>query len=238
MRHSIERDGFVIVPQVVTPANVVALIDEIDAADFFRAKRGEEIFGARNILEHPAISALAREPALVALVVECIGTNVRAVRGIFFDKTPGANWPVAWHQDLTLAVTDRHEVAGWGNWSVKAGIHHVQPPADVLERMVTLRVHLDDCGADNGPVRVLPGSHRMGRIAGSDIVKLRAKIAEVACCAEAGSVLVMKPLLLHASSAATAPRHRRVIHIEYAPDDLLPPELNWLPVYRGRSTPH
>ncbi len=99
---------------------------------------------------------------LAALVVA--GADCRLVRGLFFDKTPGANWPVAWHQDLTLAVAERREIAGWSNWSVKAGVPHVQPPVDILERMVTLRLQLDDCGADNGPLRVLPGSHCLGRI--------------------------------------------------------------------------
>lgn len=238
MTQSIQRDGFAIVSQVVNPANVAALINEVDGADFFRAKRGENVFGARNILENIAVSALTREPALAALVADYIGPNARAVRGIFFDKTPGANWPVAWHQDLTLAVANRCEVDGWGNWSIKAGVHHVQPPVGVLESMVTLRVQLDDCGADNGPLRVLPGSHRKGRIAGSEIARLRTEIAEIACCAEAGSVIAMKPLLLHASSAAAAPRHRRVIHIEYAPENVLPPGLNWLPVRQGYPTPH
>jgi len=128
---------------------------------------------------------------------------------------------------LTLAVAERWEIEGWTNWSVKAGVHHVQPPAAVLESMVTLRIQLDDCGADNGPLRVLSGTHRMARIKGKAIASLRSKIAEVACIAPAGSVLAFKPLLLHASSPAKVPCHRRVIHLEYAPTNLLPPALRW-----------
>jgi ectoine hydroxylase-related dioxygenase (phytanoyl-CoA dioxygenase family) len=190
--------------------------------------RGKDVFGARNILEVPEIALLAREPAAVALVESIVGPNARAVRGIFFDKTPGANWPVAWHQDLTLAVAERREVEGWSNWSVKAAVHHVQPPPDVLDRMVTLRIQLDNCGDENGPLRVLPGTHRLGRIKADRLAVLRSEIAERACLAPVGSALAFKPLLLHASSAAKAPSHRRVIHLEYAPNDLLPQELNWL----------
>jgi ectoine hydroxylase-related dioxygenase (phytanoyl-CoA dioxygenase family) len=116
---------------------------------------------------------------------------------------------------------------GWGNWSIKAGIHHVQPPPEILEQMITLRIHLDESGADNGPLRVLPKSHRRGRIPSNEIASLRGEIPEHSCIAPAGSAIAMKPLILHASSAARKPDHRRVIHIEYAPKTLLPPELSW-----------
>jgi ectoine hydroxylase-related dioxygenase (phytanoyl-CoA dioxygenase family) len=225
---AVARDGFAVVTDVIISLHVDKLIGVVETADFARSMRGDDVFGARNILEVPEIATLAREPSLTALVESIIGPNMRAVRGIFFDKTPGANWPVAWHQDLTLAVAERHEVEGWTNWSIKAGVHHVQPPPDVLDRMVTLRIQLDDCGADNGPLRVLPGTHRLGRIKAGRLASLRQEIAEHACLAPAGSALAFKPLLLHASSAARTPHHRRVIHIEYAPHDLLPPELRWL----------
>jgi len=223
----VEREGFAVVLDVICATRIAELVAVVETADFARSMRGDEVFGARNILEVPEIAALAREPALRALVESVIGPDARAVRGIFFDKTPGANWPVAWHQDLTLAVAERRDVEGWTNWSVKAGVHHVQPPPDILDRMVTLRIQLDDCGADNGPLRVLPGTHRLGRIKADRLAALRTEIAEHTCLAPAGSALAFKPLLLHASSAAKAPSHRRVIHLEYAPPDLLPSELRW-----------
>jgi ectoine hydroxylase-related dioxygenase (phytanoyl-CoA dioxygenase family) len=225
---AVVRDGFAICPGVVAAAGIGALIAAVSQASFARSARGGEVYGARNILADPDIGALAHSAPLLSLVQACIGPGCRPVRGIFFDKTPGANWPVAWHQDLTLAVAERREVPGWTNWSVKAGVHHVQPPADVLERMVTLRIQLDDSGADNGPLRVLPGTHRLGRIKADRLPALRREIAEATCLAPAGSALVFKPLLLHASSAAKEPKHRRVIHLEFAPETLLPPELRWL----------
>ncbi len=223
----IESDGYAIISDVLTAPELARLIAVTDTADFSRSTRGEAVFGARNILATPEIAALDADPRLLAIVEGIIGPNARAVRGLFFDKTPDANWPVAWHQDLTLAVAERREIEGWTAWSMKAGVHHVQPPPEILTRMVTLRLQLDDSDAGNGPLRVLPGTHRMGRIKAEQLAALRTEIPEEMCLASAGSVLAFKPLLLHASSAAKSPRHRRVIHLEYAPADLLPNELRW-----------
>jgi ectoine hydroxylase-related dioxygenase (phytanoyl-CoA dioxygenase family) len=223
----IENDGFAVVPNVISETKVAELIATVGKADFVRSTRGDDVCGARNILAVPEIAALACDTEIVSLVADVIGADCRAVRGIFFDKTPGANWPVVWHQDLSLAVAEQHDVAGWGNWSIKAGIQHVQPPAETLEQMVTLRIQLDDSDADNGPLRVLRGSHRLGKVSPEKIKTLRAEVPETTCIASAGSVLAMKPLILHASSAARKPAHRRVIHLEFAPYDLLPPGLSW-----------
>jgi ectoine hydroxylase-related dioxygenase (phytanoyl-CoA dioxygenase family) len=218
---ALDRDGVIVLPDIVAASGIAKLIAALETAEITRASRGDAVFGARNLLAVPAIAALAKTLSPLA------GDAMRATRGLFFDKTPGANWPVAWHQDLSLAVAERHDIDGWSNWSMKAGVHHVQPPPELLARMVSLRLHLDDCGADNGPLRVLPGSHAMGRIAAARIAPLREEIAEHACLAAAGAVLAFKPLLLHASSPAKTPAHRRVVHLEYAPDGLLPLPLRW-----------
>ena len=148
------------------------------------------------------------------------------VRVIFFDKVDGANWGVPWHQDLAIPVSEKVDAPGFSGWSVKEGVPHVLPPVDVLARMVTLRIHLDDCGEDNGPLRVVPGSHRFGKFSETDIARVRGETPEVICLASRGSVLAMRPLLLHASSAAQRPGHRRVLHIEYAAHPL-PSGLRW-----------
>jgi ectoine hydroxylase-related dioxygenase (phytanoyl-CoA dioxygenase family) len=145
-----------------------------------------------------------------------LGLGASAVRGILFDKTPGATWKVVWHQDLTVAVRERREVEGFGPWSEKDGVPHVQPPTALLARMVAVRVHLDDCTTTNGPVRVIPGSHRTGRLSASDVDRWRATAPEVVCTVPRGGVLAFHSLLLHASSPALEPAHRRVIHVEYA----------------------
>lgn len=231
----IEQDGHAIIPDVIHWRIVDVLRGAVGNIDSARSMRGSDVYGARNILTIPEIRALAHDERIVSVAKSVAGSECRPVRGIFFDKTPRANWPVAWHQDLSLAVEERHDTPGWTNWSIKSGVHHVQPPIDLLERMVTLRIHLDESGAENGPLRVLPGTHRMGRITSNKIGALRVSVAEHSCVAPVGSVLVMKPLILHASSAARLPHHRRVIHIEFAPVDLLPEPMRWFDCPEGRG---
>ena len=218
---AIERDGFAITPPVVPLLEVERLL--ADVAPLSADGRG----GVRNLLDASStVRELAASPAVRAAAEAVLGPECFAVRALLFDKTPGANWKVVWHQDLTIAVRERAEVAGFGPWSEKAGVVHVQPPAELLARMLAVRVHLDDCGADNGPVRVVPGSHRAGRLSALAIDTWRASAATVDCLAARGAILAFRPLLLHASSPAAAPAHRRVIHIEFA-GEALPPPLDW-----------
>jgi ectoine hydroxylase-related dioxygenase (phytanoyl-CoA dioxygenase family) len=160
------------------------------------------------------------------LVEPILGPGCFAVRVLWFDKTPDANWKVPWHQDLAIAVQARAEVDGFGGWSEKAGVTHVQPPTWLLERMVTVRLHLDDCGPNRGPLRVLPGSHHEGRLQPAQIQQWQQEQRATECVVNAGDAILMRPLLLHASSEATTPGHRRVLHIEFANTDL-PGGLQW-----------
>lgn len=185
-----------------------------------------KIGGVRNILRRSALVAtVATSPDLLELVERAVGRRAFPVRAIFFDKTPEANWRVPWHQDLTIAVAERKTIPGFGPWSLKEGIHHVQPPLEILEGMLTLRLHLDDCHAANGALKVLPGSHRngIGSIAGEDAC---IQSEAVTCEVLKGGALLMRPLLWHASSPASVPSHRRVLHIEYATQPL-PDGLRW-----------
>ncbi len=216
----IGEDGFQVIPNVLGAARVDEWIAAIEAM-------GPKNHGARNLLARsPAIGGAARSAELVALVTAVIGEKAFPVRALFFDKVEGANWQVAWHQDLRIAVAERVDVSGFSGWSVKQGVVHVQPPTEILERMVALRVHLDDCDVDNGPLRVLPGSHRHGRLSDAEIGKWKEVRPEVSCLVPRGGVVMMRPLLLHASSPSKKPRHRRVIHIEYAASPL-PEGLRW-----------
>jgi len=226
--NGLEEDGFAVVPEVVGRAEVARLLAALTAAEGSDgARRRESVYAIRNLLDAvPEVRALADSAAVRGLVEPVLGAGAFPVRGILFDKTPDANWKVAWHQDLSIAVRERREVEGFGPWSEKAGVTHVQPPASVLERMVTVRLHLDDCGPDNGPVHVLPGSHRHGRLDSAATERWRAGHVPVPTCAGAGGVLLMRPLLLHASSPSTIPAHRRVVHVEFAADEL-PGGLEW-----------
>jgi hypothetical protein len=225
--HEMAARGYAIARRVVDSFLIIRLIEILEGVEHRRSERDGEIYGMRDLLILDEIRRLAQSSAIMSLVRSVIGPEVRAVRGLFFDKTPAANWPVQWHQDLSIAVAEKTEMEGWTGWSIKNGIPHVQPPAAILERMVSVRLHLDDCGPDNGPLKVRPGTHSLGRLIRERINELATEAPEEICCLKAGDALVMRPLLLHASSPARKPDHRRVIHLEFAPADLLPPGLNW-----------
>jgi ectoine hydroxylase-related dioxygenase (phytanoyl-CoA dioxygenase family) len=183
--------------------------------------------GIRNLLDRvPGVLQLAQSLPVRQLVETVLGPQAFPVRGILFDKTPQANWKVPWHQDLTIAVQEKSEAAGFGPWTLKDGVHHVQAPREVLEQMLAVRIHLDDCGEENGPLRMIPGSHRQGRLSASQIQGAQQSGTSVTCLVGAGGLILMRPLLLHASSAAKSPAHRRVIHIEFAACQL-PDGLRW-----------
>ena len=158
-----------------------------------------------------------------------LGEICHPVRAILFDKTASTNWALAWHQDRTIAVTERIEVAGFGPWTVKSGLLHVAPPFAVLEGMVTLRVHLDAVPATNAPLLIAPGSHRLGLIPEPDIKRVLARCGSAVCLAEAGDIWLYATPILHASEAAGDPIHRRVLRVDFAVGDL-PGGLKWLGV--------
>ena len=165
--------------------------------------------------------------AIGAVAVGAIGPAARPVRAILFDKTATANWSLGWHQDRTIVVTERRDVAGYGPWTVKAGLLHVALPFDLLAHMVTLRIHLDPVGADNAPLLIAPGSHHAGRVAEEDIDAVVAACGIATCLADRGDIWLYATPILHASEAAVRPQRRRVLQIDYAADDL-PGGLTWL----------
>ena len=154
------------------------------------------------------------------------GQDLRPVRSILFDKTPSENWPVAWHQDLTICTKSQVDCDGYGPWSIKDGIPHVQPPIALLETMVTARIHLDPTDSKNGALMVIPGSHLHGRIPPSSIADFTSSPAHICEC-HPGDVLLMSPLILHASRRSELPNRRRIIHFEYAPEKALDARLEW-----------
>jgi len=159
-------------------------------------------------------------------LLSLIPKGMRPVRSILFDKTESQNWPVPWHQDLTIAVAEEKQIIGYGPWSHKDGSPHVQPPVSLLESMVTIRLHLDDTPAANGALLVLPESHNKGKI-DTEALRNYDKIKAVTCECSAGDILLMSPLILHSSRRSEAPSRRRIVHIEYAHHKLLDSNLNW-----------
>ena len=190
------------------------------------SQRGQ-VYAIRNLLEVvPAVRELAAGERSRRLVEPVLGPDAFPVQGIFFDKPADANWKVRWHQDLSIPVKARGEAAGFGPWSMKAGVPHVQAPAGLLERMLIVRLHLDQSGEENGPLRVIAGSHLQGRLSRDQLAWWREHGDKTANLVPRGGALLMRPLLLHASSATRALAHRRVIHLAYAAERL-PDGLAW-----------
>lgn len=228
MEHEIERfqrDGYACLPQVVDADQCDALADALQIltekeADPYAA-------GARDLLRRcEAVRRVAQSLPVRECVATALGRPARCVKALWFDKRPAANWQVAWHQDLMIAVAERHEAPGFSAWSVKAGVPHVKPPVEVLAEMVAVRIHLDPCDHDAGPLRVLPGTHRDGVLDEEQIRMQIESIASVDCLASRGGVVLMRPLLLHSSQRTIAPVRRRVLHLEFSPQPLLVP-LAW-----------
>jgi ectoine hydroxylase-related dioxygenase (phytanoyl-CoA dioxygenase family) len=208
-----QSEGFQIHSGVVSDAELQIFRDEAD--------RLQREWGTTCIRHLRAKSALFHKLANDPRVQKLISPALAPVRSILFDKTPEENWPVTWHQDLTIAVAEKH-----GPWSVKDGVPHVQPPVSLLEGMTTIRIHLDDTPATNGALRVIAGSHALGRL-DPDTIKSQTSAGEVICQCHAGDILQMSPLILHASSRSRTPNRRRIIHFEYAAPASLPPELHF-----------
>jgi ectoine hydroxylase-related dioxygenase (phytanoyl-CoA dioxygenase family) len=222
LAHSIEVSGFSIVDSDLDSESIDRLIHDVTAVDLTPTQAG-----IRNLLELvPSVRTLAQSQEIRSLVEPILGENARIVRGISFDKQPTANWKVPWHQDLTIAVKNRLDIPDFQPWSVKAGIPHVQPPVEILEQMLTVRIHLDRTDESNGALKVIPSSHAQGKLTTAEIDVWKQLDSSISANCQAGGILLMRPLLLHASSMAIVPSHRRVIHLEYA-NCSLPAGLEW-----------
>jgi hypothetical protein len=228
----IERDGFVVIPGVFSGNQIEALAHELAAAigdaigdDATILSSGGVVYAARNVLSifPPARDVWRREP-LMSLLRGMLGANCGLVRGLYFDKPPERTWTLPWHKDLTIAVRDnRLPSTRFTKPTVKAGVPHVEAPRELLEAMLTLRIHLDDVTEENGPLRVIPGSHWEGKQ-----VTL-SPAHEQSILARRGDVLVIRPLVAH-SSAASQPGtllHRRILHLEFAGWHKLPDGYAW-----------
>ena len=222
------RDGFQILETLVSDVECEKLAAELTPWLEKQIKPAKhKVAGVRNLLRtNSMVSSFADSPPITGLLREVAGGEVFPVRAIFFDKNAGANWLVPWHQDLAIAVTEQIETPGFSGWSVKDGILHVHPPAEILAGMITLRLHLDDCRASNGALKVIAGSHRSGKMPAGEVSRWTSAKKEIVCEVAKGGAVLMRPLLLHASSPAESPRHRRVLHLEYATQNL-PNGLTW-----------
>lgn len=202
--------GFRIVNGTLDPGETSHLLRTLEASPLTRSRAG-----ARHLMKQPAVSDVANDPRLLAIASGFLKPSAVPFRATLFDKSSARNWLVLWHQDTALPLQERRDVPGWGPWSMKAGITYAHAPAAALARVLALRLHFDDSREDNGPLRVLPGTHALGMLSEADIERLVREIPPVDCLVPSGGIIAMRPLILHASSKAETDHPRRVLHIEY-----------------------
>lgn len=216
----LDRDGFEVLRNALPLDRVAELTASIDAW-LSRAGGPDQRSRpcARNLLACPAVMRFATSGHLARVLRPLLDGPPRVVRGLLFDKRPRHNWRVGWHQDQVTAFANAVEAAGFSGWTTKEGVVHARAPAGLLARMVTLRLHLDDCDSASGPIEFLPRTHSSGLLTSEQVASLLGSRDSVVCTASAGDAVLMRPLVLHASakvSAATPARRRRVLHLEYA----------------------
>jgi ectoine hydroxylase-related dioxygenase (phytanoyl-CoA dioxygenase family) len=210
-QHHFDEQGFAIIPAELANRDISKLEHAFASADVRRSKAG-----VRHALKNSAVAGIARDERLLEIARRVLGNSAVPFRATLFDKSPNSNWLVVWHQDTALPLCERNETPGWGPWSVKDGVIYAHAPATALAQVLALRIHLDDSVADNGPLRVLPGTHKMGVLGDDEIHLLAGQVTSADCLVPKGGVLAMRPLIVHASSKSRSEMTRRVLHIEYA----------------------
>ncbi len=211
-RDRLERDGCLLVSAAVAGPALTRLADRFGAVKA----------GARVSTRDPALDEVL---AALASIMESVLPGARSVRALWFDKTRQANWLVPWHQDRTIAVRERRDVPDYGPWSVKQGTCHAEPPFALLAAMLTVRLHIDACPADNAPLEVALGSHRT-RVAADQAASFAQQFQREFCLAAAGDLWLYRTPVLHRSARAALPTRRRVLQLDYCAE-ALPGGLQW-----------
>lgn len=217
-KQELQQSGFAILPGVFDSAGLDLLAMNIGSIHRSRA-------GVRHLMRERAIAAFANQDYLLRIAREALGDDALPFRATFFDKSPQSNWLVVWHQDTALPLQTRKDAPGWGPWSVKAGIHYAHASASALEKVLALRIHFDHSTRDNGPLRVLPGTHRLGVLSDDQLSDMSARSPATDCILSRGTVLAMRPLIVHSSSKSSGDLPRRVLHIEYASSPFITDDL-------------
>jgi hypothetical protein len=214
-----DGQGALLVPQILAAEQIVALQELAD-----------RVVGDRpgvRIRADLLVSAISNPSGVLGSIAGAfLGSAARPVRAVLFDKNARNNWAVPWHQDRTIAVTERCDVAAYGPWSRKSGTWHVEPPFKITSRMITLRAHLDDCDEDNAPLLYVPGSHMLGKLPADGVAECARQRGHAISLAKAGDVWAYATAIVHGSEAARNPSRRRILQIDYSADEL-PAGLQW-----------
>lgn len=228
-RHKTElkEKGFTTINELYSDVEIEEMIAAIARADQAKDtfRKSADLFAIRQLFkEIPELLPVVVNTQLKQLVCDIFGPDYFIVKSIYFDKPEQSNWYVAYHQDLTISVDQKKQLENFGPWTVKQNQFAVQPPIEILERIFTLRIHLDNTDVANGALSVIDGSH-LKQIFRPETID-HASERETVCPVAKGGLMIMKPLLLHRSARSTSGKRRRVIHIEFS-DQTLPGGLSW-----------
>lgn len=216
LRDAVNSEGYAIIPDAIEIDKLAAVADDLVRGDDKRSRAG-----IRHAMRFESVTQIARNPKIIGIAQEILGGDAVPFRATIFDKSPQSNWLVVWHQDTALPLKQRHYLPGWESWSMKDGVNYGHAPAEVLEQIIAVRIHLDDSRLGNGPLRVLPRTHVLGLLSDEQIQHLAREREVVNCTVVAGGLVAMRPLLLHASSKSQTDAPRRVLHVEYARSHVL-----------------
>ena len=223
----LKSNGFATIDNIYTKEEVDTMLRHISQinTDKETFRKSEDLFAIRQFLkEVPSITVSIFNENLKAVLKQLLGDKYFVVKSIYFDKPHTSNWYVSYHQDLTISVDKKIDLNGFEFWTTKHNQFAVQPPLDILKRVLTVRIHLDDTDRNNGALKVIPKSHLKG-IYRPETIDWDVE-QEANCEVSKGGVMLMKPLLLHSSGRTTNNKQRRIIHIEFSNQEL-PAALNW-----------
>jgi ectoine hydroxylase-related dioxygenase (phytanoyl-CoA dioxygenase family) len=224
---NISEKGFTVIEDIYTDVEVSGIIASIDETDKSNPtfRKTQDLFAIRQFLkEVPGVKQTIFNDRLISIINCLFGNDFFVVKSIYFDKPEESNWFVARHQDLTISVDKKVDLPGYSSWTNKQNQFAVQPPIEILENNFTIRIHLDDTDENNGALKVISGSHLKGIHRAENIDWSKNK--ETICIVDRGGIMIMRPLLMHASERTTNKERRRVIHIEFSKAEL-PEEINW-----------
>ena len=219
LRESFSAQGYVVLPRFFAGR-------EIDTLESSLSMDTGGLAGSRSLLERPWCLNLAQRILSDPRLSSVWAAASRAVLCTYFEKSPVRNWLVALHQDLSIPVAERTESPGYSGWSEKNGRVFVQPPLEVLEQSVAARVHLDGSDEETGALKVVPRSQTLGRLRPQKAFAAKRIHGELSVTVPRGGLMVMRPLLLHASSKVTGNARRRVLHFLFGPSHL-PGGVQW-----------
>lgn len=225
---SFQKNGFAILDRMFSAIEIDSIISCIEKAVAEKKldESSQNLFAIRQVITKiPELKPLLFTEKFHELLETIFDEPYFLTKAIYFDKPSESNWFVAYHQDLSISVDRKVDVLNYKNWTFKKGQYGVQPPLEILENIVTIRVHLDKTEKENGALKVVPTSHLKG-IYRPETIDWDTETEHI-CEVKKGGVMLMKPLTLHASERTTNHKQRRVLHLEFSTKQLAKP-LNWL----------